>query len=264
MIDDTFLTHALDTGAALTKAQTVTGREPFLVVPDGYSTLSLDEFREKPARIKQAIKVFDVKSFTAYFTDYCADDSRVFVDKHTPRIRAVIDYHSLDSAAWGDHTLEYQFRHTPEWLTWAGSNKKEFSQADFAAFIEDNLPDIIAPDPATMIEVSRTLEAKKNVTFGSAVRLANGEVQFAYSEEIRGTAGSGTIEIPETFDLSIRPFEGSEPYRVTARFRYKLTQETLKLRYELVRPHKILEDAINTVVTQIEAGISNPITLGSL
>lgn len=263
------LQKVLDTGAAVVEPKTLDGAIPFVIVPDGYRVQSLESQLKLPTRIKQNVSVFDPESFTKYFTDYCHADSRVFIDVQRPQILGVLDYHpanadDADAAEWTSHRLNYVFRHTPEWLTWSGSNRKDMTQLEFARFIEDNLPDIINPSSATMLEVSRSFEAKKNVNFSQATRLSNNEVQFQYEEEIKGRAAQGTIDVPETFDLSIAPYEGSEQYKVTARFRYRFGQDGLKLRYELVRPHKVLEDAVNTVVQKIRSGIDNPVTFGAI
>jgi uncharacterized protein YfdQ (DUF2303 family) len=264
-VEAELLEKALETGAALGQVKQIDGSLPFAIVPPEYEVKSLESLLKAPTRIKQVVSVHDTDSFIKYFTDYCTEASRVFIDRARPQIVGVIDYHEQEGAAdWTGHRVQYVFRHTPEWRTWAERNNTPMTQAAFAHFIEDNLPDIVSPDSATMLEISRTFEAKKNVNFKSATRLQNHEIQFQYDEEIRGTAASGTIEIPDGFVLSLAPFEGSEQYKVTARFRYKFDGEGLKLRYELLRPHKILEDAVNTVVLKIQGGIDNPITFGSI
>lgn len=257
------LQKALDTGAAVSEPKKLDGAIPYAVIPDGYKITTLETQLQYPLRVKQQVSVFDASSFIKYFTDYCNEDSRVFVDAQKPQILGVIDYHHvLGAPEWTGHRVSYCFRHTKEWETWMSQNRKELSQVEFARFIEDNLPDIIRPSSATMLEVSSSLEAKKNVNFSQAIRLSNGEIQFLYEEEIKGTAAKGAIDIPESFDLSIAPYEGSEQYKVTARFRYKFGQDGLKVRYELVRPHTILEDAVNSVILKIQGGINNPITFG--
>lgn len=270
MVDETFLEKALNTGAAIPDIRTTPGIRPHWMQPDGYQVVSAsDELLEEPWRLKQSVTVFDPKSFTDYFTDYCNSDSRVFVDTQAPTIVGVLDYHRQAAGDikdplpdWGQHRVTYRFRPTKEWTTWTAMDRKPVKQVEFARFIEDNLVDIASPAHADMLQVSRTMEAKKNVNFSSGVRLQNGEVQLTYQEEIRGTAASGTIEIPEIFTIRIAPFEGSDLYTVECRFRYQIIENSLQLRYEMIRPHKIIEHAVNTVVEKIRGGLSNPITYG--
>jgi uncharacterized protein YfdQ (DUF2303 family) len=268
-MDGSFLKEALKNGAAL-GSQAPKGVRPFWFVPDGYEVqTATDEELEAPFRLKQTVTVYDPKSFVDYFTDYCNEDSRIFADLQAPSIVGVIDYHLAGAGTedgteprWTAHRLVYKFRHTTEWRTWTEKNRVGMKQIEFARFIEDNLPDITHPPHADMLQVSRTMEAKKNVSFSSGVRLQNGELQLQYQEEIRGTAAQGTLEIPEVFKLRIAPFEGSDLYVVDARFRYTIKENSLTLWYELVRPHKIVDDAVNKVVEAIRQGVTNPITFG--
>lgn len=82
------------------------------------------------------------------------------------------------------------------------------NQADFARFIEDNAPDIASPPAADMIEISRSLEAKKKVNFASAIRLDNGKTEFTYEEDIEGTAAKGRLQVPQVFTIGIPVPEG--------------------------------------------------------
>ena len=129
---------------------------------------------------------------------------------------------------------------------------KTMKQADFAKFIEDNLPDIAEPNGSDLLIISRSLEAKKKVDFESAVRLDNGETQFTYNEEIKGTAGKGTLEIPEIFVLGIPVFHGGDAYKLEARLRYRINDGQLLMWFDLLRPERLLEDAFNQVIARVK------------
>jgi uncharacterized protein YfdQ (DUF2303 family) len=264
-----FLDHAIDYGRGAAPVVEVPGFKPFTVVPERWETRDLENLREFPSSITQTVTVYNVPSFIEYYNAFYQPESRVFLnmfggqDGRNPDLVAVLDYHKPveetgpDLARWCNHKLQYGFRPTREWETWKRSDRQDMSQETFARFIEDNLPDIIEPAAAEMFEVARSLDAKKSVDFSSAVRLTNGEVQFKYSETIAGSAQQGNLTIPEQFVLAIAPFEGSELYKLNARFRYRITDKGLFLRYELVRPHKVAEDAVNTVVKQLEEGLKD-------
>jgi len=270
----------LKDAVALGAAQAPIRREedllPFAVVPPDYRIVGLADQLKTPAHVRQTVQVYDADSFNKYFTDYVQPDSRIFVDIQKPAIVGVLDYHrqaptDAPIAQWGHHTISFVFRYTREWNIWTGSNKKQMSQADFAQFIEDNLLDVVEPSHGHMTEISRTLEVKKGVNFSSSTRLSDGQVQFGYEEEVRGTVAKGTMEVPETFKIRICPFEPGLPpypdgaaYVLTVRLRYRIKENGLTLWYELVRPHKTIEDAVAQIVLKIKAGVNNPITLGSL
>jgi uncharacterized protein YfdQ (DUF2303 family) len=109
-----------------------------------------------------------------------------------------------------------------------------------------------------MLEIALTFEAKKAVEFSSGVRLSNGQIQLQYDELIRGTAKKGTLEIPEKFYLGIPVFQGGPAYRIEARLRWRLQDGKAIFWYEMVRPHKVVEDALATVARNIanETGIA--------
>lgn len=266
------LEKLLDTGAALGREIRHDGLVPLTIVPVGYTLQSLEQYQTTPTRIKQSVLAYDADSFVKYFVDYCNPDSRVFYDIQTPKIIGVIDYHAQQDSEntngptpkWNQHTVQFGFRPSKEWSIWSAKSKHAFSQADFAAFIEENLPDIVSPASADMVQIAKTFEIKKNINFSSDTRLENGQVQLTYEEEIRGTASKGAMEIPTSIKLGIAPYEGTDNYSVEARLRYRLKEGQLSIWYELVRPHKVIEDAVKTILDRIKQGITNPITFGAL
>lgn len=271
MIDDSCLQKALDAGAASAGVKDGPILRPHLVKPEGYTLEPVpDAMLADPWRLAAAPNVFDPASFVKYFTDYCNESSRIFVDADAaaPKIVAVLDYHSNDGGViqpdWCQHRLLYKFRHTPEWITWSGKNRVSFKQIEFARFIEENLPDIVYPAQADMLQISKTMQAQKNTNFSSETRLENGDVQFAYETVTSGKASRGELEIPGMFRVKIAPFEGSDEAVIECRFRYAIKEGALELRYEMVRPHKVIEAAVARVIEQIKSGVVNPITYGTV
>ncbi len=132
-------------------------------------------------------------------------------------------------------------------IPFARKNGKREAQMEFAEFIEDNAPDIVEPDSATMLEVARDLSAKTDVDFASAIRLQNGQVQFKYSEQIKGTYGSGNLDVPERFTISIPVHIGSERVGITARLRYRIASGKLTFWYDLLRADMIERNAFLAV-----------------
>ena len=130
-------------------------------------------------------------------------------------------------------------------------------------FFEENVKDITAPEgipdapsAADMLEISRTLEAKKNISFRQGTRLDNGQVQLTYNEKIDGQAGeTGQLRIPEQFYIGVKPFLGGDAFCVAVRFRYRIQEARLVMWFELVRPDKVLEEAYTTVRAKIQGSI---------
>jgi uncharacterized protein YfdQ (DUF2303 family) len=223
---------------------------PFVVVPNGYSVQPIDALYARPNRNKGNTELLDQLSFVEFVKEHHRPASRLYGMPPAirdnglilaPKFRAIFNDSTDEVTAWRDHTATWTCPLSPEWIRWAGNNSKPMEQKDFAQFIEDNLPDIATPTAADMLDLSRTLEAKKGVNFASSTRLSNGETQLKYEESIEGTARGGQLQIPDMFTLGIPVLLGGQGYAVQARFRYRIEGSKLKLWYELVRPHKIIE-----------------------
>ncbi|OZA15697.1 MAG: hypothetical protein B7Y05_02935 [Polynucleobacter sp. 24-46-87] len=241
----------LDTGASIGTPQMITdGCVPYAVVPDGYRMESIEHTLPIPTRKRGRVTLNDAKSFIAYFKKHNMASS-IYGTLNPPRFLAVFDDHERDQAGWREHTAEYQCPLSPEWETWVHNNKRSMKQSDFAQFVEDNLPDIVDPSGADMLEISRSLEAKKKVNFASGIRLSNGQTQLTYEEEIQGTAAKGALQIPEIFSIGIAVLEGGPRYKVEARLRYRIDEGRLAFWYDLVRHHKVLENAVMDVWKEI-------------
>lgn len=255
----------LRAGTALAglKAVDVDGDEsPVAIVPDGFKVESLAPLLlARPRRYGATIHLGDVDSFVRYVKEHTArfvDDDDVeatmYYTVEPARFTHIFNDHSGAGPDWRDYRAIYTCPPSPEWRTWFGNNGKQKTQADFARFIEDNLPDVVAPPAADMLELSRTLEARKAVNFASSTRLSNGATELQYTEEITGTSQKGKMQVPDEFTIGIPVFKNGPGYRIICRFRYRLEGPRLLLWYEMVRPHKILEDAIKQVREQIEEG----------
>lgn len=227
------------------------GNTPFVVIPNDHKVVGLAEYKdnpraERPLRVKGTAKVHDVPSFCEYFTLFHDENSRVFADEDKATILAVLDYHgALGGGAprWGEHRLELTFRHSKEWNEWKGKDGQRTQQMEFAEFLEDHAPDIITPDAATMLEVARDLSAKVDADFGSAIRMNNGSVQFKFSEQVKATFGSGQLEVPEQFIVSIPIYLGCDRVSITARLRYRINAGKLSFWYDLLRADNIKREA---------------------
>lgn len=231
---------------------------PLVIVPKGYVVHDLEKMLNAPTRKRGTITYAALDSFTgAVRRESNAPFSRLFVNTSDktkpPRFICVFNDNGADRdlPCWRDHRAVYQPAFSPEWVTWTAKNGVRMNQLEFATFIEDNLPDIVAPESARVLEIAQTFVAKKKVDFSSSIRLPNGQVQLVYQETIDATAGKGHMQIPEEFQLGFPVFERGQGYSVTARLRYMTDGGRLALWFDLLRPHKIVEDAVR----QIEADI---------
>lgn len=255
---------ALAAGASLADPKIVdASTSQYTVVPNDYSIKALEQFALKPDRKRGTVTMNDAKSFVEYYNLHANVCSQIYGQFNPPKFIGVLNDHGADPA-WRDFLVEYSCPYSPEWEEWKKYDKKPMKQGEFADFIERNLPDIVEPAGADMLEISRTLEAKKKVNFASGIRLSNGQTELTYEEEIQGTSAKGKLQIPEIFKIGVQALEGGERYVIECRLRYRITDAVLLMWYELVRPHKVLEDAVKAVWEKIAVDTNRRIFNGSI
>lgn len=260
--NDTETAFAAGLRAADPKA--IDGGAPFVMVPSDAIVRSVEEHLLAPTRARGTITLHDAPSFVRVVNDHCDGGSRIYMTETPTRFVAVLNESAKNEPGWRDHRAVYECPMSVEWVTWTAAHKKAMTQADFAQFIEDNLPDIVSPDSATILEVSRSIEAKKSVAFASAVRLSNGQSELAYEEKIEGTAAKGKLQIPETIVLGIPVLKGGPLYKVEARLRYRIDGSSrLHLWVDLLRAHKVVEHAVAEVRKLIGDSVLIPILAGA-
>lgn len=254
MSDRTEAQDILEAGATMVEVREV-GDTPFVLAPKGVELKSLESLLPYPVRARGTVTLNDVDSFIAAVKLDARTGTRLYGDLNVGKFIAVFNDHggAEKDAGWRDHRAIFACQSSVEWQRWIAANGRKMVQADFAAFIEDNLPDIAVPPASEMLEISRTLEAKKRISFASSIRLTNGQNELTYEEQVSGTAAKGKLQIPEQFTIGIPVFTGGSAYAVEARLRYRIGDGgALNLWYDLIRPHKILDDAIEAVVAEIE------------
>lgn len=240
----------------------------------GVQTVDLtgDKYRGYPRRKQGAVTVRDVASFAQYHTKHSDDSTEVYADTDNATITAVLDAHHgsedpAGDARWQDHRLTLRLRNTPEWDTWTGSDRRMMSQEAFAEFIEDNVADIHADSPVTaadLLEMAQQFQAHTKVTFSSGKRIATGETQLVYTEQVDAKAGDrGTIEIPAAFGVRLAPFDDVPRQLVRARFRYRLREGTVTMAYHLDQPDRIFRDAVSQVVELVEHACATTVMRGT-
>lgn len=261
------LSEALAAGAAMSQVQHLVDQNdqahPYIVVPKGYRLHDLEHMLPQPSRKRGTTQLTDAQSFIHVVNAQKDGDTSLYSTLNPPSFTAVFN-DTAEYPGWGDHRATYVPPLSTEWNTWLGASGRQMAQADFAQFIETNLPDIAEPAGADVLQVARTLEAKKKVNFASSVRLSDGSVQFLYEEDVQGSAQKGALKVPEAFVLAIPVFENGELWRVTANLRYRIGEGgKLAIWYELLRPHKVLEGAVSTLRTQISTETQLTMLAGS-
>lgn len=268
---------AIDAGIATAKpTELAEGQDYAFVVPAGGCVETvrndLDQYRARPRRKTGTVTVRDAASFNEYLRKHAIEDTEIWADPVTYALVGVINAHGESDAAenvegfagWGDHRVQLKLAKTRAWTAWEKLDGELVNQVRFAEHLEQRLGDITRPTGADMLELAQTFTAKRDVQFESSRRLADGQTQLRYHEQIDAKAGSkGDIAIPEAFELGLVPFEGAGAYKVTARFRYRINDGTLLLGYVLDRPEDILRAAFDDIVQAVDKGEDPPVLMGT-
>lgn len=226
-----------------------------------------DESRaQHPFRARGDTTAFDVDAFSSLWAKHAADGiSELYGDPLRFTFTGVLNADDPHQhPGFRDHRLLLPLRKTKAWLAWTGFAGKMHSQVEFAEFIEDRLGDIVRPSGADMLEVATTLEANSSVTFKSAVSLSSGVRTLNFEETQGARAGqSGQLEIPRDIELALTPFEGGEPYKVTARFRHRIRNGQLALGVILDRPEDVEKAAFDGYAELLGQACTANVLLGT-
>lgn len=244
---------ALEAGMALGQHRTV-GSTAYAVVPDSCEVKDLSHLLDTPRRIAETVEALDLASFLHYLDGFGGEKTVVFANPTASSLRAVLDYHAAGAASWCTHQLIYTCPLSLEWKAWLEKSGKMLPLADFADHVERYLPDIVDPDAATVLEISRGLTGKKDVKFTTSQRLEDGSFQLAYEESVSAHSAKGNHTVPPMLTLGLRPYIGAEPFRIDARLRYRVADGgALLIGYELVRPERVLETKFAEICAQVAA-----------
>lgn len=262
MTDIDNIKHVIDTAQQATVPQALEiGRVYSVAQGNGTSkTIDLtgDAYLDTPARKTGNATVRDTASFLAYYAKHSDEGTEVYADVEQRTVTAVLDAHTADGARWAFHKVTLALRTTQAWRDWTDLSGKLMDQNAFAEHLEDHLADIRQPAAAEMLEIAQSIQAATKVDFKSSTRLNSGERQLEYVETIAAKAGhTGQLTIPETFTIGVKVFEGAElGDEITARLRYRIENNGLRIGFRLDRPEDALAAAFADVVTAIEDGVS--------
>lgn len=269
---------------------------PFILKPSGnVEVLSPDYFdgyRAQPRRVTDTATATRLGSFIDLVNRFKNPRSAVFAAESmtAPRLSAIIDYHEpSDTAgkivpAFCTHHISYPFPLSREWKTWTGKNSVKMNLIEFAAFIEDNIVNVVDIDPAALnddaqtfvkaaqgnlatptklFELSRGLAVHENSQVVEVRNLASGEGQVTFKSEHVDSDGK-PLSVPNMFVICIPVWDrSSDYYRIVSRLRYRKGSDGLTFWYELWRADLVLQTAFDEVIAQVEKETALPVFIGA-
>lgn len=204
----------------------------FALHPEGFMLERIPSDFALPPYIQQAVTVDDADSLSSYANRFSSPASVLIADIDALSVAACLDWHNSNqgvielSPGARKHTATLKLRESEEFSRWNKIENTMLDQMVFAEFLDENATDIVDPEPASMIEIARDLEATQGVAFKSSTRLQTGERSLTYETE---THTKGDIKVPTQFTLQIPLFAGEEPIDIEASFRFRPRPDGLKL-----------------------------------
>lgn len=246
-----------------------------VALPPGWTLVEKDDdprLLAAPRRKIAKVKMHDAESFIDYTKRHGSlTDSTIWciADYKAGKVgfTAILNDHGEEAsqAAFRDHRATFSPEFSEEWNRWTSKNKQQFNQAAFAEYIEENLKDIASvegsPTGAQMLEMALAFEANQDMKFKSAIRLQNGGVQMAFTQD----DDAGTLAKMSAFDrftVGFPVFWNGDAYRIDARLRYRVREGKLTFWFELIRQDLILEAATQTLIGLIRVKTGNPFFFG--
>ena len=248
---------------------------------NGYALASLEPFRaelrDAPKRIEGGAVAGTLEAFVALTNRHKSGDSAIFGDfGSAPSLTAVIDYHTLDhKPRFAKHRIKYGFPLSEEWKAWSAQNGKPMGQAEWAAFIEDRIADLVSPSdeeratfgelfqttlatPADLVTLARGLSVAVEAKVVDSRVLQSGESQIAFEETHRDGAGQ-KLKVPGLFVVRAPLFVGAEPSRLLARLCYRVKDGRVLWFYQLYRADEAVREALRAALTAAGAETGLPI-----
>ncbi|MEI4470953.1 DUF2303 family protein [Frigidibacter sp. MR17.24] len=262
--------HALDAAIdAARKAQplvsTADGRE-FALIHDRHELREIQNPHRLPPFVNQRVTLDTRRALVDYANRFRDGRSIIVADYTAGKIHAYLDWHrpgdESDVGAKPEackHVATLAILPSEEWTRWDKMEGALHPQATFAAFLDENSVDIAFPEAATMVEISRDLEATTGQSFKSSTRLENGDRAFRFETETRVT---NQVTVPTVFMLNIPLYEGEGPMELRAAFRYRPTPEGLLLGFEWRRVEYQRRAHFAEIATKAAEDTGLPVFLG--
>lgn len=221
--------------------------------------IDLEQYAPNPRTAKGVFAFTRADSFVEYVNRH-KSGAELLLGTDDGAFTCYFDAHAPGSPGWHQHVASFALKATPAWRAWQAANGKAMNNIEFAEFLEDRIGEIASPPAADLFELTRTLKVKTDVDFASGYKLHDGQVTLTFNETINASARGGEVSVPESLALVIKPFEGTAPVQLTARFRFRardgkatfmfvLGEEAVRVREEGVAlAVELIESATNLVV----------------
>lgn len=203
-----------------------------------------------PTRIVATRTFHEGDSFGRYVALYKGAATQLIADITANKVVALLDYpepNDEGEVPAREHVAIWPVPYSEEFKVWSAFQGKYHPQTAFLEFLEENLSEIINPDPAGVLELVKDFDAIQTVKFNSKKRLDNGDFTLNYSSD---TQVKGGISLPRKLTLEMPIYLGEQPVRFDAWFRTRIEEGALHLSLQFHRIEPVKIAAFRQAVTR--------------
>lgn len=214
-----------------------------------------------------------------------------------PAALSVLDYHDRGhdgTPRFGRHRGRYDFPLSVEWQAWNSQNGQAMNSQQFSEFLENRILEVMPPpnmsrggkegeavdqsiklasamglnvadafaSQARLMEVAKGLTLRVKEVAQEVVSLSTGEVELQYSQTHESKNGT-PLKVPSLFRVLIPVFRNGPAYILGVRLRYRFERPNVKWFFELYKPEKVFEAAVNEAAAEIKKATGLPLFIGT-
>lgn len=237
-----------------------------IFVPDGFEEKEIPALHEIPLpnHIRQRLALVERESFTRYVKLYKGPSTQIFgtVTKEGATFVAVLDYHESGNERKANralHIVEFNPQFSDEFVAWSAISGKFMSQDAFLDHLRRWGEVITSHTDADMIEIVSNLEFASSGKFSSRVERTTGGRKLTFTEVIEATSGQKSegetkgITVPASMTMKSEIFRGGAKFEYSADLLYRISGGNLSIAAELKRPHKVVKEAIDSLIGDIKS-----------
>lgn len=187
-----------------------------------------------------------------------SDNPVIFANRNSLSFTAFLDYHRAGSPSWCRHSVVVAYKDSHQFARWKANNGRKMGQEEFATFLDENVTDIINPTGAEVVTFASHLEVTRTERFKEARNLANGEVNFTFTNE---SSGDSAVKFPTEMTLSIPLWINGDRIALRAKLFYRVIEGKLTFWYKLMHLEETIDHLFGEDVTWLEEATQSTATV---
>jgi len=216
-----------------------------IAVPTGYQVTGIDQFREFPRHIKEALRLTTIGSFCDYVNRYKREgESLVLINPDLATINATtalatayIDYHTPSNSAPGTaeqarnttHRAAFHPTPSPAYEMLCDMDGQLLEQDAFCLHLRDLTRFCTSHPGGELLEIIRTLSLTSRGEYQSHNDDVNGSVRLKYNLEVEASAGTQekSLVVPSTISFAVPVFlDDTEKTEIVTELCYRTPRQS--------------------------------------